>query len=110
MKSSFGSSNTTSYSSDPASRVGILRTRLRAALELHHMALFFRANAHFQIKTNEEMTKPGSLDFDKFEKLEKEGYEAAKEVRREILCEVRFLFYHHIFDMFEHELHSSSLT
>ncbi|KAA8575231.1 hypothetical protein EYC84_004421 [Monilinia fructicola] len=74
--------------SDPASRVGILRTRLRAALELHHMALFFRANAHFQIKTNEEMTKPGSLDFDKFEKLEKEGYEAAKEVRREILCEV----------------------
>ncbi|QSZ29404.1 hypothetical protein DSL72_003918 [Monilinia vaccinii-corymbosi] len=74
--------------SDPASRIGVLRTRLRTALELHHMAVFFRANAHFQIKTNEEMTKPDSPEFDKFEKLEKEGYEAAKELRREILHEV----------------------
>ncbi|KAI9648475.1 hypothetical protein NHQ30_003109 [Ciborinia camelliae] len=74
--------------SDPASRIGISRARLRTALELHHMALFFRANAHYQIKTNEEMTKPDSPEFDRLERLEKEGYDAAKSLRREILLEV----------------------
>jgi E3 ubiquitin-protein ligase SHPRH len=70
------------------SRIGTLRTRLRGALEIEHMALFFRANAYFQIKTNEEMTKPDSVEFQELERLETEGYEAAKKLRREILHEV----------------------
>ncbi|ESZ90401.1 hypothetical protein SBOR_9212 [Sclerotinia borealis F-4128] len=74
--------------SDPASRVGLVRARLRAALELHHMALFFRANAHFQIKTNEEMTKPDSPEFEDLDRIERDGYEAAKKLRREILQEM----------------------
>jgi E3 ubiquitin-protein ligase SHPRH len=74
--------------SDPMSRMGTLRTRLRGTLEIEHMALFFRANAYFQIKTNEEMTKPDSAEFQELERLETEGYEAAKKLRREILQEV----------------------
>ncbi|KAF7856914.1 hypothetical protein EAF04_009675 [Stromatinia cepivora] len=70
---------------DPASPIGMSRARLRAALELHHMALFFRANAHFQIKTNEKMTKPNSPEFKNLDILERQGYEEAKELRREIL-------------------------
>ena len=52
------------------------------------MASFFIANAHFQIKSNEEMTKPDSPEFQALEKLETDGYEAAKKLRREILQEV----------------------
>jgi E3 ubiquitin-protein ligase SHPRH len=53
------------------------------------MAVFFRANAYFQIKSNEEFTKPESPEFESLEKLETEGYETAKKLRREILQEVR---------------------
>ncbi|EDO03597.1 hypothetical protein SS1G_06078 [Sclerotinia sclerotiorum 1980 UF-70] len=70
---------------DPASPLGLSRAQLRAALELHHMAVFFRANAHFQIKTNEEMTKPDSPEFKNLDILERQGYEEAKDLRREIL-------------------------
>jgi len=52
------------------------------------MATFFCANAHFQIKSNEEMTKPESPEFEALEKLETDGYESAKKLRREILQEV----------------------
>ena len=51
------------------------------------MSMFFRANAYFQIKSNEEMTKPDSPEFEALEKLETEGYEEAKRLRREILQE-----------------------
>ncbi|TVY73430.1 putative ATP-dependent helicase [Lachnellula suecica] len=73
---------------DPSSRLGAFRMRLRNALEIEHMATFFCSNAHFQIKSNEEMTEPGTLEFDKLEKLETEGYESAKRLRREILQEI----------------------
>ncbi|CZT47500.1 related to S.pombe rad8 protein and Rdh54p [Rhynchosporium secalis] len=73
---------------DPSSRVGVCRNRLRTALEIEHMAIFFRTNAYFQVKTNEEMTKPNSEGFRALEKLEEEGYEAAKKLRQEILQEV----------------------
>jgi len=53
------------------------------------MAKFFRANAYFQIKTNEDMTKPDSPEFHDLDKLETHGYEEAKNLRREILQEVR---------------------
>jgi E3 ubiquitin-protein ligase SHPRH len=52
------------------------------------MATFFRANAYFQIKSNEDMTKSDTPEFEALEKLETEGYEEAKRLRREILQEV----------------------
>jgi E3 ubiquitin-protein ligase SHPRH len=61
--------------------------RLRGALEIQHMAIFFRANAYFQIKSNEEMTKADTPEFEALEKQETEGYEEAKRLRREILQE-----------------------
>lgn len=70
-------------------RVGEARRRLRLALEIQHKATFFCANAHFQIKSNQEMTKPDSDEFQQLEKLETEGYERAKGLRREILEESR---------------------
>lgn len=73
---------------DPTSRLSVFRMRLRNALEIEHMAIFFRANAYFQIKSNENMTKPDTPEFKALERLEIEGYEAAKELRREILQEV----------------------
>ncbi|TVY36568.1 putative ATP-dependent helicase [Lachnellula subtilissima] len=76
---------------DPSSRLGAFRIRLRAALEIEHMATFFCANAHFQIKSNEEMTKPESPEFEALEKLETDGYESAKRIRREVLQEVETL-------------------
>lgn len=71
------------------SQVGDARRRLRSALEIQHKAMFFVANAHYQIKSNEEFTEPDSEEFRRLEKLEVEGYERAKAVRREILEESR---------------------
>lgn len=70
-------------------KVGDARRRLRSALETQHKAMFFVANAHFQIKTNTDFTEPESEEFQRLEKLEIEGYEQAKLVRREILEESR---------------------
>ncbi|TAQ85853.1 hypothetical protein B7494_g5812 [Chlorociboria aeruginascens] len=72
---------------DHALRLGTLRNRLRTALEIEHMAIFFKANAYFQIKSNEDMTKPNSPEFDALEKLETECYDKSKFLRREILQE-----------------------
>ncbi|TVY43470.1 putative ATP-dependent helicase [Lachnellula occidentalis] len=73
---------------DPSSRLGAFRIRLRAALEIEHMATFFCANAHFQIKSNEDITEPESPEFEALEKLEIDGYESAKRMRREVLQEI----------------------
>lgn len=70
-------------------RVGDARRRYRSALEIQHKAVFFCANAYYQIKSNEEMTVPDSDEFRKLEELEVEGYETAKKIRREILDESR---------------------
>ncbi|KFA60931.1 hypothetical protein S40285_05785 [Stachybotrys chlorohalonatus IBT 40285] len=67
--------------------LGELRRRLRGALELHHKATFFCANAYFQMRDNAEMTVPDSEEFQRLKKLEDEGYEEAKAIRREILKE-----------------------
>ena len=72
---------------DNKGRIGERRRQLRSALELHHKAIFFCANAHFQIKDNKEMTEPDSEEYDRLKKLEDDGYDAAKVVRREILKE-----------------------
>ncbi|RKK23426.1 hypothetical protein BFJ63_vAg6713 [Fusarium oxysporum f. sp. narcissi] len=63
------------------------RRRLRGALEMYHRAVFFCANAYFQIRENPEMTEPESEEFLRIKKLEDEHYEEAKAIRREILQE-----------------------
>ncbi|KAF5967254.1 rad8 Rdh54p [Fusarium coicis] len=63
------------------------RRRLRGALEMYHRAVFFCANAYFQIRENPEMTEPESEEFSRIKKLEDEHYEEAKAIRREILQE-----------------------
>ena len=67
------------------------RRRLRSALEIQHKAVFFCANGYFSIKSNEEVTAPDSDEFRRLEKLEVEGYDLAKAIRKEILQEVHFL-------------------
>ncbi|KFG85264.1 putative SNF2 family helicase/ATPase [Metarhizium anisopliae] len=68
-------------------KIGECRRRLRSALELHHKAVFFCANAYFQIKDNKDLTEPDSEEFQRLKKLEDDGYNAAKALRREILGE-----------------------
>jgi E3 ubiquitin-protein ligase SHPRH len=68
-------------------KIGECRRRLRSALELHHKAVFFCANAYFQIRDNKDMTEPDSEEFQRLKKLEDAGYDAAKVLRREILRE-----------------------
>lgn len=70
-------------------RVGDARRRLRSALEIQHRAVFFVATAHYQIKTNPDMTEPDSDEYRRLEQLELAGYDEAKLIRREILEETR---------------------
>jgi E3 ubiquitin-protein ligase SHPRH len=68
-------------------RVGECRRKLRSALEMQHKAVFFCANAYFQIRDNGDMTTPDSEEFHRLKTLEERGYEEAKAIRREILKE-----------------------
>ncbi|KAF3770709.1 hypothetical protein M406DRAFT_271973 [Cryphonectria parasitica EP155] len=77
------------FNENNTGKVGDARRRLRSALEVQHKAMFFCANAYFQIKSNKEMTDPESDEYHRLEKLETEGYDKAKAVRREILEESR---------------------
>lgn len=70
-----------------ATRTGPHRHRLRAAIEIEHMCTFFVANAYFQIKTDEDLTKPESVDFYELGRKEESTYERAKLLRRELLRE-----------------------
>ncbi|RDA90582.1 hypothetical protein CP533_2604 [Ophiocordyceps camponoti-saundersi (nom. inval.)] len=62
--------------------VGEYRRRLRLALELHHRAVFFCANAYFQMR---EKAKDGTEAAERLKELEDEGYQSAKAIRREML-------------------------
>ncbi|KAJ5785711.1 uncharacterized protein N7503_010923 [Penicillium pulvis] len=73
---------------DKNSRIGQCRLRLRAALEVQHIAVFFTANAYFQIKSDTSLTQPESDEFKMLEKKEEEGYEAAKIIRKEMLTDI----------------------
>ncbi|KAL8943636.1 MAG: hypothetical protein Q9216_000924 [Gyalolechia sp. 2 TL-2023] len=70
-------------------QIGAPRQRLRSALELEHMLSFFMANAYYQIKSDEQETKPESAEFRELERLEEQYYEKAKLIRKEILVEAR---------------------
>ncbi|KAJ5298639.1 protein BMH2 [Penicillium atrosanguineum] len=73
---------------DKNSRIGQCRLRLRAALEVQHIAVFFTANAYYQIKSDPNLTQPDSEEFKALEKKEEEGYEAAKLIRKEMLTDI----------------------
>lgn len=70
-------------------RVGLYRQRLRSAIEVQHMCTFFIANAYYQIKTNEDLTKPDSASYQKLEKAEESTYEQAKNLRQEMLLDAQ---------------------
>ncbi|KAJ5736692.1 uncharacterized protein N7483_001817 [Penicillium malachiteum] len=69
------------------SRLSQCRLKLRMALEVQHIAVFFTANAYYQIKSDPALTQPDSDDFKALEKKEEEGYEAAKLIRKEMLTD-----------------------
>lgn len=70
---------------EPNARLTTLRARLRSALETQHVAIFFIANAYFQLKSLEP---PESEKFLELEKQETAAYEEAKAIRGELLAEV----------------------
>ncbi|KIX93982.1 uncharacterized protein Z520_10319 [Fonsecaea multimorphosa CBS 102226] len=65
-------------------RLTTLRARLRSALEVQHIAIFFMANAYFQLKSTH---LPESEDYEQLEKKETAAYEEAKSIRGELLKE-----------------------
>ncbi|KAB8240591.1 proteasome stabiliser-domain-containing protein [Aspergillus flavus] len=67
---------------------GGARQRLRAALEVQHICVFFTGNAYFQMKTDPKLTRPDSEESRALEKREVEAYESAKLIRKEMLAEI----------------------
>ncbi|KAL8874480.1 MAG: hypothetical protein Q9174_000173 [Haloplaca sp. 1 TL-2023] len=74
---------------ESSAQTGASSQRLRSALELEHMLLFFTANAYFQIKSSPDETTPRSTEFAQLEQQEEDYYEQAKLVRKELLVEAR---------------------
>ncbi|PKS10728.1 hypothetical protein jhhlp_002485 [Lomentospora prolificans] len=75
------------YSQEHQAGIAELRRKLRSILEVQHRAVFFCANAYFQIKENKDFTEPDSEEFKRLQGLEDEAYETAKTIRRKILAE-----------------------
>ncbi|KAJ5944882.1 hypothetical protein N7516_005050 [Penicillium verrucosum] len=73
---------------DNNSHLGQCRLKLRAALEVQHIAVFFTANAYYQIKSDPNLTRPDSDEFKALEKREEDAYEAAKVIRKEMLTDI----------------------
>ncbi|KAL5363771.1 SNF2 family N-terminal domain-containing protein [Aspergillus floccosus] len=73
---------------DKNPRVGAMRQRLRSALEVEHICVFFTGNAYYQIKTDPKLTEPESEQFAALEKLEVGAYEKAKIIRKELLTDI----------------------
>ncbi|PYI09031.1 hypothetical protein BO78DRAFT_427626 [Aspergillus sclerotiicarbonarius CBS 121057] len=69
-------------------RIGTHRQRLRMALEVQHICIFFTGNAYYQIKTDPKLTAPDSEQFRSLEKQEEEAYAAAKVIRKEMLVDI----------------------
>ncbi|KAL2808673.1 SNF2 family N-terminal domain-containing protein [Aspergillus granulosus] len=69
-------------------QLNAFRQRLRAALEVQHISVFFTGNAYYQIKSDTELTKPDSEEFQALTKLEEEAYAKAKLIRQEMLAEI----------------------
>ncbi|OAP55165.1 hypothetical protein AYL99_10865 [Fonsecaea erecta] len=65
-------------------RLTTLKARLRSAWEVQHIAIFFMANAYFQLKSAH---LPESEEYQQLEKKETAAYEEAKSIRGELLRE-----------------------
>ena len=78
-------SDTEAKKSEKSSRLTFYRQNLRSALGVQHVCAFFAATAFYQIKTNEQLTKPDSEEFHTLEKQEIELYDQAKKIRKELL-------------------------
>ena len=78
-------SDTGGKRSEKSSRLTFFRQNLRNALGLQHVCAFFTATAFYQIKSNEQLTKPDSEEFQKLEKQETDLYAQAKKIRKELL-------------------------
>ena len=72
---------------DVDTRAATYRYRLRAALEVKHICIFFLGNGYFQIKSDETKVMPDSEDFKVWEQREEAAYEEAKSIRAEMLLE-----------------------
>lgn len=64
------------------------RQRLRLALEIKHVCIFFMGNAYFQLKSDELKVLPESEDYHALERRETEAYDEAKAIRSELLSDV----------------------
>jgi E3 ubiquitin-protein ligase SHPRH len=73
---------------DTESRLGAYKQRLRAALEVQHMSVFFLGNAYFQMKT-EPGVEPDTETYKRWESQEEAAYEEAKQIRAELLSDIR---------------------
>ncbi|GKZ39074.1 hypothetical protein AbraIFM66950_011832 [Aspergillus brasiliensis] len=69
-------------------RIGTYRQRLRLALEVQHICVFFMGNAYYQIKSDPKLTEPDSEQFKLLEKQEEEAYTTAKAIRKEMLVDI----------------------
>lgn len=63
-------------------RANTLKARERSLLEVQHIAIFFSANAHFQLKSSFD---PESQEYQELEAEETKAYEAAKRIRTYLL-------------------------
>jgi E3 ubiquitin-protein ligase SHPRH len=69
---------------DANPRLTTMKARLRSALEVQHICIFFIANAYFQLKSGEE---PESELYARLEQEETVAYEKAKSIRGQLLAE-----------------------
>jgi E3 ubiquitin-protein ligase SHPRH len=93
---------------DLDSRLGAYKQRLRAALEVQHMSIFFLGNAYFQMKTKEG-TNTGSEAYKDWENREEGAYEEAKHIRAELLSDV-LKKVGRLMDVVKQKVNSTSLT
>ncbi|KAK8224788.1 SNF2 family N-terminal domain-containing protein [Phyllosticta capitalensis] len=69
------------------SRLSYLQKALRAAIEVQHVCTYWVATAYYNIKSDENITKPDSDEFKRLEELETQWYGKAQSIRKELLQE-----------------------
>ena len=72
---------------DSESRSAIQRQRLRTALEVQHMAIFFLGNGYYQMKTQCDKDL-AAVEYQEWESREEAAFEEAKQIRSELLSDV----------------------
>ena len=90
------------------SRLGAYRHRLRAALEVQHMAIFFLGNAYFQMKTKDHV-EPSAEEYLDWERREGAAFEEAKQIRSQLLSDTLNKV-GHLMDMVKRKAKDASLA